>query len=503
MEAIQQDSQEILSRSKFVEMPGYDKHGVDSWFGIAGQEVRLISDRKEDFFDHKKSFNGVLLGVNPRNRTLTFFQQDSGKLIDVLLDQIGPENIKALVPGNYLKWSNQIGAHDSTEELKKSFEEAPLLDAIFFGETADENKKFAVSGKMSYKEIRPDYFAFEIIDSDGKTHLIDPNLLSKANILSALPEKISQEHFQIKSHEELRIIDANHEKRALFVEELVASGNIFDNPDFYKYYQEHFNEVGNILERWYGEKGKDIVTKVNRELGVDFLCLALDPGIANRLDDFIEFVQKNLDLRFQSPDSIRKSFSDHLGKETVYRALMLTDDELENIRGKQMLPSGMNDKSKFKRDLTEMFSPFSSYQLKAYPTTPMQEIMARLSPFKVEGTTMMPFYFMGNSNILSVSGYPEVGLSIAYHDGHQYEIPGKNLYLFELNIPMISLIKQEGLFEINNDGMDLKIGDKIVKSGDPNKEMFVFYGLDPNSVKGVKKIDSPPPKYKWVTNVKS
>jgi hypothetical protein len=76
------------------------------------------------------------------------------------------------------------------------------------------------------------------------------------------------------------------------------------------------------------------------------------------------------------------------------------------------------------------------------------------------------------------------------------------MYVFECEIPLISLIKMENIFESERkQKTKLTIGDfETDEESDLEVEIFVPYIIPPKSIKKIERVDIPPQK--WVRSQK-
>ena len=108
-----------------------------------------------------------------------------------------------------------------------------------------------------------------------------------------------------------------------------------------------------------------------------------------------------------------------------------------------------------------------------------------------------------SSLTISVSGYEPVARSVGYHDSEQLENPHKRMYVLECDVPVISLIRMENIFDYERKPMTrLKIDTfEVNEETDLQVEMFVPYLIPKEQIKSIEPINKIP--VKWVRNRKT
>lgn len=193
---------------------------------------------------------------------------------------------------------------------------------------------------------------------------------------------------------------------------------IFDNPDFYLRLSNNPQLVRKLLVNWYGSHFTKEWLPQFKFAEYDYSALLLDPGIADRAGEFINF-SKNYTENHPTVSlfNLRKAFSTYLGKVTLYRTMILT-------------PEQAIDAAKNGIDSAGLFSKTESPE--KWLTTghgPVRDIISRVTE---DNETA--------SLAISASEIPEVAMSaVSYRiDG----ATGKFVYLFKIETDEINIVRE-------------------------------------------------------------
>jgi len=194
-----------------------------------------------------------------------------------------------------------------------------------------------------------------------------------------------------------------------------------------------------------------------RQLGPRFDELLVDPGLVLRIEAFADFVRANR-LNDANPWRARLLFSSSLGARTVYRALALTDEERQNIlRAGIFSTLALKTRGLVRRDLpklpflgapADLFRDFDGgkgsaklhigmdgeeFVLKRYVLETPPGIFPIAKAFDLKLSALLI-----ESPVLSVAEKPEIALAAA--KPYLGNNPGKQLVLFELEVPELDLL---------------------------------------------------------------
>ena len=293
----------------------------------------------------------------------------------------------------------------------------------------------------------------------------------------------------------LRIIseEIRTKEKIILLKKVISSKQPFENSDIYKYLSLDLNRTEEILNRMYGDRN-EIVKQTKEVLGIKFIPLLIDPGIANRGKEFISFSLKYLSNHSSSSiPELRKAFSEHLGKRKLFRGMVLYSKEMKNITRSGMLAPGMLSKSKDHRILRlfatdDELKRLDETSLKTLPKSIGDEIGARLTNY----------YKKSESMLMSASAHKEIASSVGYHSsGKPIKKRIGNLYLFEIEVPEISVLDYSGdIYSSWNMRPLVKINNKIF-DGEKGRaiEVFIPHFIAPENIISVEKYIGKVPKY--------
>ncbi len=126
------------------------------------------------------------------------------------------------------------------------------------------------------------------------------------------------------------------------------NGRIFDNLDFYMQLSKNPQLVRKLLVSWYGSQFTHVWLPKLKFKDFDYSTLLLDPGIADRVGEFINFSKKYTeDHPNVSIYQLRKAFANYLGKITLYRSMILTPEQAAYLAKYGIDSAGLFSKTEF------------------------------------------------------------------------------------------------------------------------------------------------------------
>lgn len=257
----------------------------------------------------------------------------------------------------------------------------------------------------------------------------------------------------------------------------------FDNP---KMYNQNNEKLDLLLEKIYGYSLDDFLELFNKS-GADnkHKVLLIDPGFAAHLEEFIEYIKtKNINTADIEPIELRKSFSDYLGTETVYRGLY-SKKPAELIK---KLERDGNFASIFKNKDAAVEA--IKYYLNVDPEGEDEESVYGRIIDKIKNTN-------DGSEFLSVSSIYEVAASVPKLSGK----PSTPVVVIKAEVPKLSLIKQEGSFyqmQFNQRHRTLKIGDLRLPYDRDMKKIEIFVPFYLPTDKAEITIDTTTSNLQWI-----
>ncbi|MFC1611643.1 hypothetical protein ACFL6C_11845, partial [Myxococcota bacterium] len=286
-------------------------------------------------------------------------------------------------------------------------------------------------------------------------------------------------------------------KIAMLVD-LVGSKEPYSEPSFYRYYSRCPAQAAQLLRRQYpataharGGTTADChapklkidkeIERISKELGPRFIVLLADPGIACRLSSFYRFARKLLQ---QQPtircDALRGAYSKSLGTQRVFRGLRMTEAQMIDSRKTGLLPPAFLEKGQSSRMISSCFDSSSGGTF----GDPITQIRSR----RVDGDAS------NHANCYqSVTDDDVVASAVAYRFGK-----GKGrVYVFELEVPVISLVEPEKLLPRGNKkscfyAHQFGGGGGIWRFTDPALERLVPFAIPPQWIKDVRWARSAP-----------
>jgi hypothetical protein len=378
-------------------------------------------------------------------------------------------------------------------ELFEFLAKSPGVKGLVRFSRLTDDKAYFLFGELSVVTPEPEYQVISVRDARGIIHLFDPSIVDLSFQIALDPDVVSGIFSSLSARKPQRVLDANWTKRQRFVRQLLAEERIFDNANFYVYFEQNLAESKRLLRRWYPDVALELIDAVMRGLGERFVPLLLEPGIANRSHELIRF---GSDILAVNPDvsvwELRRQFSNHLGRRRIFRSMVLTEAERESIESRGILAPGLLDSRKAETALADIFAIRPTAQNVNYATDPYSEILSRLT-VSASADPAMRLY-------ISVSEYRSVAASIGYYDSGKVGEVGRHLYLFEVEVPEISIIRMNGLFQRESPyggTVELLIGKdfRTNETKDLGVEMFMPFKIDRTDIKSVWKLAEPPPRW--------
>lgn len=164
----------------------------------------------------------------------------------------------------------------------------------------------------------------------------------------------------------------------------------------------------------YGEFGSKALAKLEH-LSKDFRPLIVVPGIILAIDKFEKFVNENR-LNQTDPWEVVKLFSGSLGKKTVYRGIILSDEDFAAIKKKGLESDALRQNKELK--------PYNDFSF------PM-ELLRRVRPSEVRLYPNLP------DRTLSISSDPEVSRMVSMGFANMRDIDKKDMYIFKIELPVM------------------------------------------------------------------
>ena len=206
--------------------------------------------------------------------------------------------------------------------------------------------------------------------------------------------------------------------------------------------------------------------------------LSLDIGVMTHLPELMELLGEMAedDLRKLDHKQVREKLKEKLGYETMWRGMMLTEEEVEYVKKNGIMsPFAMNGKNSEQ--------PKERFEARVL-STDVNELIER--------------HFHGenlDTPFISVSAHQNVAIAVGRHFGNKRN--ERKLYLFKLKVPNIDRIHyaEHGIktpYKLQNSAKILSIGINEVKSTydfDKDAESYFFWKIDPQEIMEVTRPD--------------
>jgi hypothetical protein len=205
--------------------------------------------------------------------------------------------------------------------------------------------------------------------------------------------------------------------------------------------------------------------------------LSLDPGLITHLPEFIEFL-KSYDSPINDYLAVREDFKRHLGDRTVWRGMMISDEDAARIKQEGI-------ESSFLRGTKDMPALIENFEANV------------LSVFFSE--LVEQHFHLGNyhSPLVSVTSHEDLAMAVGKYFGKKS--PGNELYLFKIRIPEIDLmyytdhaIRRPSKLEPHFSGEEREIsisvnGKKSVYHWDRHTESYILHKINPDEILDISK----------------
>jgi hypothetical protein len=404
-----------------------------------------------------------------------------------------------------IKWRYVWDSMADIKEALASYSDPYALVQITFGPSKGRSSgtKFEqlVFGRLSIARVGDQFEVIKVLDRFGKEHLIDPHYFScKIHITEGT--RALDELFPPTAHAVPYNLSKHRSGIHRLGDEIARAKVLFDNEHLYSFFAENPDLTYHLLRRWYPDNIADeLIASAN--LNPQFMPLLLDPGISNRLQHFCDFAKSYLKHNANSSAwELRRAFSDHLGTSTVYRGMMITDEELDNITKGNMLAHGFcHEPENLPLRLSVYLDPFikdysGRVDKPSYPTGPYDNFTNQLTGFFGNDLELRYSYLM------SVSVYRDVAASVAYHEYMRTHGQGdRQLRIFKLELPNLSLLRQENLFptpaptDVVKSILTIGEGFQTDELTDKGVELLILNGLSQKNILEIEKYEGIPPEW--------
>ncbi len=199
--------------------------------------------------------------------------------------------------------------------------------------------------------------------------------------------------------------------------------------------------------------------------------LGLDAGFITHLEDFFKFVNEN-NRGIEDYNITRNKFKEHMGERVVWRGMILTEEELEEVKNNGIA---------------------SDYFRKS------KEINERIEHLEAEVLSvffwqLIEKHFHGENYLtplISVSSHEDVAIAVGKHFGRRTtQKKQSDFYIFKINIPEMDLIyyTDHGVTIPSIQQRSIDRGTKLSievngvekeYSWDRNTESFIMYKINP------------------------
>jgi hypothetical protein len=350
--------------------------------------------------------------------------------------------------------------------------------------------EFHVSGQLTTTEQRKGNAVYQIRDAAGRVLEFERGLVQYLRVL-VTPTPAASSALAISDlPRSLRIVDDGLAARRDWMRKLLGEVKrsgvaIYENHRLYEYLARNLADTRQLLTRWYADPSKSgtpfvdrVFPRIEAALGREYVVLLADPGIASRAEDFIRFLRAHRsELKGQTPWQVRRRYARELErtapKRVFYRAIGLRPEEAKRIRKSGLLSATFRELSptNLAKAYLRQFSPYERHGANAADLGPLAE----LNHHQGLGG--------GQSSFLSASAHPEFAAAVA----EKFRKRGQQVYLFELAIPEISIVRPVSPFDPSYEGERIRVGTKVFDLND-DVEVFVPNLIPPGMIKRVTKV---------------
>ncbi len=232
-----------------------------------------------------------------------------------------------------------------------------------------------------------------------------------------------------------------------------------------------------VIGTWGNNPERITIHGVFSEQNPNLAQLNLDQGVVTHLPELVEFLKSH---ELTDYLATRESFKKYLGSKTVWRGMVLTDEEAERMKN-EGIESDFFRKS---GNVSPLIENFEANVLSVY----FNEVVER--------------HFHGEnywSPLVSVSFHKDVAIAVGRHfGGKALAEEGKDLYLFEIQIPEIDLVYYtehaarlpSKLQDLVRNGTHLHVSVNGKGSSflwDKHTESYVMYKINPDEIVEISK----------------
>jgi len=213
-----------------------------------------------------------------------------------------------------------------------------------------------------------------------------------------------------------------------------------------------------------------MANEMKRVAGKRFIPLLTDPSISSRFDIFLGFLERNPNVLKLGPIGCHNAFRESLGRVKTYRAIGISDIELEQLKKHGFICSIIRDAPSLWRD---------DYQ--------------RFCPGLRENIIEHIFHPETKSTLISVSELPELAVSATSQHLTARRYPAKEIWLFPLELHEFDTLRFSWYLSTPN-GQDDPSYEKyfnsitVLQNGkhfwtfDPSAELFLPYAISPRNI---------------------
>ncbi|MGZ3739646.1 MAG: hypothetical protein ACXVB9_09755 [Bdellovibrionota bacterium] len=266
---------------------------------------------------------------------------------------------------------------------------------------------------------------------------------------------------------------------------------VYSSKDLYDYWAKNSEKLQPKLASLYDtQTAQALVTKLQAKLGKEFLPLLIEPGVADRLDQFLAFSEKQPDLKKLSPLELRNRFADSLGTVTVYRGVGVQPSEVPAMKKNGLTSAGFaSDFSK--GDRSGISTYFGSVLLDDPQVRSFSDTIAMV---RAPDKTDPPL------GLIAVTDYHEVAEGVGAYYGKTARKNAK-LEVLKMEVPAIQVLSTGGIIHHkwdNSFGASMRFWNpstgqfvRDVPWTDKGLERYVQGLIDPSWIKSVETIEAP------------
>lgn len=258
----------------------------------------------------------------------------------------------------------------------------------------------------------------------------------------------------------------------------------FENKRLYEFVTQNNEKLDFLIEKIYGSTAQRCTEVFNNSrIAPKHKVLLVDPGVGAHIDELVEFVNKeNIDTNNMEPIELRQAFSKYLGTETVYRGLHSSSPEdcAKAVKKEGNYASIYRNE----KDTIDAIKYYLDVQ-NGYASTVYGRIIDKIKTPR------------DNNEFLSLSSIYDIAAAVPKLPPR----PESPVVVMKVNIPRISLIKQEKDFsnmQTSSRHRELRVGYKRFDYDRRQAEIesFVPFYLSPETIEEVV-IDTTTPNFWW------